>query len=343
MKNAINRAGQLWQNWETKRLELQNLTGIGEEGTLALKRRQYDHLRYGLYRLSASPREQESLHVHAIGAVVNQLQKQLYPQPLLRLLHRLKAALLDKPLHLEEFERQRRENLASLKDELKAKGFASFNGRLEEYLDYETRGITIPITSQLSADSRLDIDLQLISDQTGRYHLQGFEATRKKSGEADRSFAFSQDTGLTATEALNLLEGRAVRKSLLQADGSPVQKWVKLDLTQTQAQWQEYHPAYPFDLKAELAALSQAGVPGLHKEKLLQSLEAGNPLKLEPPGKGAYELQADPAEKRITIYNEAGQPVTLTKLIKDIKPPETTVVRLIKTPAQAQDQSLSAG
>lgn len=350
MNRNVNRAEQLWNNWEEKQKQLQGLSGLGEESSQAIKQRKYDFLREGLYRISASPTEKEQLHIHAIRSVTDKLQKQLYPNPVVRLLHRLKAFVYDKPAHLRQFNKQRAENLESLKGQLKASGFASFNGKLEIYLDYETPKVHIPITSQLNDKGRLDITLNMERDNFGHYHFSQYQATVLRDGES-RSFNFQPESKITAMEAANLLDGRAVRKSLETADGSYSQKWVQLDFKNRDAdghpKLQEFHEGYAYDLKNELLKLSvQVGVAGLAKDKVIQSLEAGNMAVFEVRDKGPYYLQANPAEQNLSLFDKDRKPLETVRLLKEIRQPDKNLHKAIhlvksqeKEPEQEQRQS----
>lgn len=110
----VNRAEQLWKNWEERQKELENLAGFGNDHNLSIQKLKYDFLRSGIYRLSSSPLEKEQLCLHVIRSVTAKLEKQLYPNPMIRILHRLKALVYDKPVHLKEFNKQKTENLEQL-------------------------------------------------------------------------------------------------------------------------------------------------------------------------------------------------------------------------------------
>lgn len=345
MNRNVNRAEQLWNNWEEKQKQLQSLSGLGEESSLAIKQRKYDFLREGLYRIAANPTEKEQLPVQVIRSVTDKLQKQLYPNPVLRFLHRVKVALYDKPAHLRQFQKQRAENLESLKGQLKASGFASFNGRLESYLDYETLKVNIPITSQLNDKGRLDITLNMERDNFGHYHFSQYQATVLRDGES-KSFNFQPDSKITAMEAANLLDGRAIRKSFETADGSHSQKWVQLDFKNRDAdghpKLQEFHEGYAYDLKSELLKLSvQVGVAGLAKDKIIQSLEAGNMAVFEVRDKGPYYLNANPADQSLSLYDKDKKPLETARLLKEIRQPDKNLhkeIRLVKTPEKEPEQ-----
>ena len=102
------------------------------------------------------------------------------------------------------------------------------------------------------------------SDTTEMYFLNRFDATLQKSGgnEISRSFKLENGKGVTAKEAYNLLDGRAVNKDLKNKEGISYNAWVKLDFANKdeagQAKILQYHKNYGYDLQAELSKLPMA-------------------------------------------------------------------------------------
>lgn len=350
MRQQVNRAEQLWKNWEEKQKGLESLAGLGSEGDRTIRKLKYDFLRQGLYRLSVNPSEQEQLYLHVIRSVTAKLEKQLYPNPVIRALHRLKALLYDKPAHLKKFERQKAENMEQLTGQLRSSGFASFSGKLDSYLDYEQVNVHIPMTTQLNDKGRMDIDLKLERDRTGHYRYTGYTASLYRDGELQRSYTFPAESRITAIEAANLLGGRPVSKSYQTADGDISRKWVQLDFRGTGPKLMEFHAGYGYDLKKELmAAATGLGVDGLGREKTVRELEAGNLIGVEVPGKGQYYLHANPADRTLSIRDAGKRPVELAGLVKEISEAKAAFIRpevklhKVQENHQAQDHSLGIG
>ncbi len=160
--------------------------------------------------------------------------------------------------------------------------------------------------------------LNMERDKTGQYRFQTYEATLLKNGES-RSFTFQPDSGITATEAANLLDGRAVRKSFETADGTIAQKWVQLDLQQKDKdgnpKLNEFHEAYGYNLKNELLANSiLLGTAGLAKDRVIQSLEQGNRIAFTLHQHGTYYLQANPAGQGISFFDQEMKTLTMPQL-----------------------------
>ncbi len=343
----VNRAEQLWKNWEEKQNGLESLVGLDNDSR-TMQKLKYDFLRQGVYRLSVRLLEKEELYLQVIRSVVAKLEKQLYPNFIIRTLHRLKAMVYDKPVHLKKFEVQKAENLEQLTRQLAACGFASFTGKLDNYLDYERSNINIPMTTQLMGNYRMDIGLKLERDQAGHYRYTEYQARLYREGELWRSYTFPEGSKITAIEAANMLEGRAVNKSYQTADGSISQKWVQFDFSSHEPKLLEFHQDYGYELKKELMKTTGGlGLYGCDRNKIVKDLERGNLIGLEIPGKGSYYLYANPAERSLSLLDAEKRLVTLSALINEVKgakvsSPEVTMNKESEK-KHLQDQSLRVG
>jgi hypothetical protein len=154
------------------------------------------------------------------------------------------------------------------------------------------------------------------SDTTEMYFLNRFDATLQKPGgnEISRSFKLENGKGVTAKEAYNLLDGRAVNKDLKNKEGISYNAWVKLDFANKdeagQARILQYHKNYGYDLQAELSKLPMANLPGDGMTKLMASLEKGNvhTVKLADfPSHPTILVAANPQYKSLDLADETGR------------------------------------
>ncbi|MBB6108675.1 hypothetical protein SAMN05421821_10290 [Mucilaginibacter lappiensis] len=354
MKKDINRAEQLWQNWEEKQQQLVKLMGTSAESTHAIEQEKYDFMRKGLYRLLVQPNEKEKLYLHAITLVTRNLQKKLYPNPVVRLLHRIKARVFDKPAHLRQFDQQKEAGIEFLKHKFKELGLSSYSGKLENYLDYESRTISIPMTTQLADNGTLNIVVKLEKDKTGAYHFEQYKTTIIKIGQPERSHTFDGETTITAQEAVNLLTGRPVLKSYETAEGLIAQKWIQLDFkTNAEAgnfKIKEYHHADGME-KAINEVLPKLGITGLNKKELLNDLQQGHQMIFDahaPLNEKLY-LEANPAEQSILIRDQNRQPVSINTLMErkeeaqKLRAENTLTLVKQREPDKEQSQSLGIG
>ena len=69
------------------------------------------------------------------------------------------------------------------------------------------------------------------SDSSDMYFLNSYHASLERSNgeKVDQTFYLNKGKGITAKEAYNLLEGRAVFKELANKAGYPYKAWLRLD------------------------------------------------------------------------------------------------------------------
>ena len=175
---------------------------------------------------------------------------------------------------------------------------------------------SLPLSNMYGND-KLNLNFQFRkSDTTDMYFLNRFDATLQKPGgnEISRSFKLENGKGITAKEAYNLLDGRAVNKDLKNKEGISYNAWVKLDFANKdengQAKILQYHKNYGYDLQAELSKLPMANLPGDGKTKLMASLERGNiqTIKLADfPSHPTILAAANPQYKTLDLADETGR------------------------------------
>jgi hypothetical protein len=326
-KQNINRAEQLWKNWEERQKGLESLVGSNSESSIIIQKLKYDFLRRGIYRLNTKSLEKEELYLHVIRSVVAKLEKMLYPNLILRTLHKLKELVYDKPRYLKNFEQQKIENIGKLTSQFSIYGFSSFTKKLDNYLDYERMEINIPMTTQLIDNSSMDLNLKLERDHSGNYQYREYEASLFKHGELQRSYIFSAANEITAIEAANLLQGRAVFKNCHTANSQISKKWMQLDFNRNEPKLLEYHEDYGYNLKNELMKIATAlGLERLNVEDTLKNMEKGNIIDLELPYTGKYYLHANPSNHSIDFFNADRRIIELSKLVDEVKENKIKIV-----------------
>ena len=157
------------------------------------------------------------------------------------------------------------------------------------------------------------------SDTTDLYFLNNYHATLNKGNDEKlgQTFYLNKGKGVTAKEAYNLLDGRAVHKELSTKEGQSYKAWIKLDTSVTDKnqnfEVKQFHENYGFNLKESVSkfAIKEMGDP--EKEKmLLQSLQKGNlqSITIEKEGNTTKMfIEADPQFKKINMYDANLKPV----------------------------------
>jgi hypothetical protein len=151
------------------------------------------------------------------------------------------------------------------------------------------------------------------SDSTDMYFFNNYHASLEKSNgeKAGQTFYLNKGKGITAKEAYNLLDGRAVHKDLVTKEGQPYKAWVQLDFENKDKnnnfEVKQFHENYGYDLKAAVEKFAVAELKDPEKEKaLMQSLQKGNVQSVTIEKDGSSHkmfMEANPQYKNVTLYD----------------------------------------
>ena len=151
------------------------------------------------------------------------------------------------------------------------------------------------------------------SDSGDMYFFNSYRASvqRNDGTKPEQTFYLNKGKGITAKEAFNLLDGRAVHKDLVTKEGQPYKAWLQLDFEhrdkRNNFEVKQYHEAYGFDLKAAVAKFAVSDLADPEREKkLMDSLQKGNvhSITIEKDGNSrSMFIEADPQFKKMTLYD----------------------------------------
>lgn len=207
-------------------------------------------------------------------------------------------------------------NLEYLKEGLKYMGFGEgLNEKLSEQITKQVNEFQLNTINEYAGNKiKYSLDFRK-SDKSDMYFFNKYTATIKE-GEPDekkQTFYVKKNSGITAKEAYNLLNGRAVNKDLTSAEGQQYNAWLQIDWKQTDNngnhKYKMVHEGYGFNLEKELTKLPIKEVDQqVTKERILQSLERGNLhqvtfVKLDKEDK--MFIEANPQFKTINVYDSA--------------------------------------
>lgn len=207
-------------------------------------------------------------------------------------------------------------NFDYLKDGLKYLGFGEgLNNKLAEELASGKPEFQLNTVNEYGRDKvNYKLDFRK-SDQSDMYFFNRYNATFKPEGdspEKDQTFYIKKNSGITAKEAYNLLNGRAVNKDLTNAEGQPYNAWLQIDFAQKDDngnhKFKMIHQAYGYDLEKELAKhpIKELNEP-VTKERLMQSLERGNLHQVTFTKADKEEkmfIEANPQFKTLNVYDD---------------------------------------
>lgn len=212
------------------------------------------------------------------------------------------------------------ENLQYLSDNLKYMGFGeTLKADLEKNLQEGKPEFRLEFFNEIG-NKGFEATLNFRkSESTDMYFFNNYQATLHRSNgeEVNQTFYLNKGKGVTAKEAFNLLDGRAVHKELLTKEGQPYKAWLQLDFdnkTDKGFEIKQYHENYGYDLKTAVAKFAVAELSDPEKEKaLMASLQKGNvqSVTIEKDGQShKFFMEANPQFKNVTLYDSNMKMVT---------------------------------
>lgn len=211
------------------------------------------------------------------------------------------------------------QNAEFLKERLFYLGFGDkLNASLDANMKAQKEQFQVSMKAEFNKGDKKDlVDYSVDfskSKQGDMYFINKFEATLKNedpSKDKSQTFYINKGNGITAKEAYNMLEGRAVHKKLTDKENNPYQAWMQINFKEKEENGnhkvQRYYPAYGFDLEKSLAKhpIKELSDPE-QKSALIKSLEKGNLQSVTFQRDGREEkmfLEANPKERTLNVYD----------------------------------------
>jgi hypothetical protein len=207
------------------------------------------------------------------------------------------------------------QNLDYLQKQLLNLGFGEgLNKDHEKNIEAKTPGFTLSTTQEYNKQN-VDYTLHYkAGDKDGMYFFNKYDASLRDK-DMQQTFYLNKGSGITAKEAYNLMEGRAVHKQLENLEGEKYNAWIIIDkenktdngnykLRPFTDGW-NYKPERAID-KLDIVGINEEGA----REKLMKSLEKGNRHQVTAMKDGKEVklfLEANPAEHRVNLTNWKGE------------------------------------
>lgn len=205
------------------------------------------------------------------------------------------------------------ENLSYLQKQLLNLGFGEkLNEELEKALKSNKKEFTLT-TEQEYNKQPVDYTLHFKAGDD-RVFFNKYEASLRDK-DVQQPFYINKSGAITAKEAYNLMEGRAVHKELENLEGQKYDAWIVIDKENKTANgdfklrpftdgW-NYKPERAID-KMDIVGINEDGA----REKLMKSLEKGNQHQVTALKDGKEVklfIEANPLEHRINLTNWKGE------------------------------------
>ena len=240
------------------------------------------------------------------------------------------------------------QNSEFLKKSLLNLGFGDkLNAELDKQISAKTPEFKLGLQHEFNQKT-IDYTLHFkAGDNQEMYFFNKFDATVNHKDDPakniDQTFFINKGSGITAKEAFNLMEGRAVHKQLYNLEGQKYQAWLTLDdknLTDNgNKKIKHYHENYGFDIDKVIAG---KGIKELEdpkaKDELMYSLKKGNAQQVtvaSEEGDKKYFIAANPQFKTVDLFDQHMKKVKREELLNTGKTP----VRSLKQREQQKEDA----
>lgn len=174
-------------------------------------------------------------------------------------------------------------NYEYLTNQLKSAGFGdALNDELRKNMEKQNAEFTLSHQQAYGTD-KVSATLHFKkSAESDMFFFNKYDLELKKENDENKlKQTFYPDKNITLKEGYNLLDGRAVHKSLKTKDDEKFTAWLQLDFTKIREsgnyEFKQHHQNWGFDLEKKL---SEYPIKELNNEKfkadLIRSLERGN-------------------------------------------------------------------
>jgi hypothetical protein len=226
------------------------------------------------------------------------------------------------------------QNAEFLKKSLLNLGFGEqLNAELDKKMAAKTPEFTLGLQHDFNQKT-VDYTLHFkAGDNQDMYFFNKYDATINHKDDPakniDQTFYINKGSGITAKEAFNLMEGRAVHKQLYNLEGQKYQAWLTLDdknLTDNGSKKiKHYHENYGFNIDKVIAGkgIKELNDPKAAKE-LLYSLKKGNAQQITVGGGDGdkkYFITANPQFKTVDLYDSQMKKIKREELLQTEQKP----------------------
>jgi len=316
--NRVEMELTLWRSREERFTKLFSMSISANRPLLREKLHHYERAAIK-YKGTSDPEERFALQV--MRQERRQMEKQLYPNFLLRMLRRLLVLPAREKISVRKDVKNTEANSRSLKEQIQKAGFSGLASKLDEQIRQGQPQFSIPNSYYINERERVDHQLHFVRDHTGNYQFNGFQAKLydETKPEASRQYYVEAREGMDIGRVYQLLEGRAVQKA---------GNWIQLDLNDKDAQGnnrvKEFPSSYGFDLERVLQDLP---IKELRNQstayQLLDKLKQGSREAvsfLQDNREYRYYIEANPQFKSVSIFDEHSRKVTLSSALGNKTP-----------------------
>lgn len=323
---TINRVENDLNQWRSREERFAKLFSLGVANNKPFVKEKLKYYDAVAAKYKGTPNQEERFALRILKQERNRIEKQLYPNLLLRFLRRLILPVKQQYVIKQEA-KQTAGNEQALKETLFRAGFGNIGSKLGQYTKQGQQEFSIPVSYYVNEKERLDFNLSFAKDQNGQYQFENYRAGLRNEAKPEESrqqnFQIEPDNTITATQAYNLLAGRAVQREYTGMEGNGQSSWRQLDFNDKDAignyKMKEFHAAYGYDLKHVLQQLPlKELMSGQETEKLMNALKVGgrHAVSFLKDGKEQrFYIEANPQFKAVNIYDEHSKKISMASAL----------------------------
>lgn len=328
MNNSlVNRIEAELNQWRTREERFSKLFSFGLSTNRVLLKEKLDYYDRIAAKYKGTQYPDERFTLKMLRQERNRIEKQLYPNLLIRLLRRLLVAPVKEQIVLRQGNKKKEENSHALRQQVQRAGFSDLSVKMDEQIKQGQQQFSIPVSYYFNDKERLDHQLSFVKDQSGQYQFEGYKTTLYNESKPDekRQQFFSMRNGhlINNTEAYNLLSGRCIQSG---------DTWMQLDFNDKDPNGnfriKQFNVDYGYDLEKVLQQLPlKEMLNNGQADKLHEALKNGNRTSVSFVKDGneqRFYIEANPQFKSVNIYDEHSRKLTLhtvlgNKTMKAIK------------------------
>ncbi|TKT86020.1 hypothetical protein [Dyadobacter frigoris] len=345
-----NRIAKELNEWKARELKFEKLFSpeiLKDKAFLKEKLGFYKHLQ-SKYGRSNAPEERMTLII--LARQQDLLRKQVYPNLWMRLLQRVLAPFRERQAAMQTTISSDR-NLADLKEAVAKAGFEDVGSKLAQQIKQGQREFSLPLSYYISENQKMDINLSFAKDASGAYRFEKYQAalTDTNKPQESKKQTFSSEDQISASQAQNLLSGRAIKIETFDINQGSKSRWIQLDFNDQDPsgnhKLKEFHKDYGFDLQK---AVSQLGVKesltAKDQQTLLDALSRGEKPQVTIMREGKevnLSIEANPQYKTLNVYDEHQKKISIAQALSG---PEKAALKVTEqTQVVSEQQSKKNG
>ena len=307
----------------------------------------YEHLQT---KYSSSNVPEEKMMLIILARQNDLLRKQVYPSLWMRLLQRVLAPFREKQAERQTMISSDR-NLSDLKEAVAKAGFEDVSSKLAAHIKQGQREFSLPLSYYINENQKMDINLSFAKDTSGAYRFDKYQAapTDTNKPQESKKQTFSSDDQISASQAQNLLSGRAIKIETFDINAGSKSKWIQLDFNDQDPsgnhKLKEFHKDYGFDLQKSVSQLGvKEGLTGKNQQSLLDALSRGEKPQVTIMREGKevkLSIEANPQYKTLNVYDEHQKKISIAQALSCPEKPALKITE--QTPVVIEQQSKRNG